>query len=44
MLKLFYPASFLRHKNHFLLNDPLVNDCLMAHDIQITLTINESFP
>ena len=42
MLKLFYPASFLPHKNHYLLNNSLVNDFLSDHAIQIYLTISES--
>lgn len=42
MINLFYPASFLPHKNHKLLNHSLVSEYLLHHDVQIYLTISES--
>jgi len=42
MLNLFYPASFLPHKNHKLLNHPLMADYLSCNNIRIYLTIFES--
>lgn len=42
MIKLFYPASFLPHKNHIMLSHPLVSEYLASHDLRIYLTIAES--
>ena len=42
MINLFYPASFLPHKNHKLLNHALVSDYLSLHAVKIYLTISES--
>ena len=42
MNDLFYPASFLPHKNHFLLNSPIVIDFLVTHGLKVYLTIDSS--
>lgn len=42
MIDLFYPASFLPHKNHLMLNSPIVNDYLVSHGLNIYLTIDSS--
>lgn len=42
MITLFYPASFLPHKNHSLLANPLITEFLLQYDIMIYLTISES--
>lgn len=41
MIELFYPASFLPHKNHSLLNYSLVREFLASHDVKIYLTITD---
>ena len=40
MLTLFYPASFLPHKNHNLLSHSLITECLELYNINIYLTIS----
>lgn len=42
MTTFFYPASFLEHKNHSLLNHPFVTKYLKSHAITIYLTISPS--
>lgn len=42
MVELFYPASFLPHKNHSLLNCTRVYEFLALHDVQIFLTISDN--
>ena len=42
MIELFYPASFLPHKNHFILNSPVVIDFLNSYDVRLYLTISRS--
>lgn len=42
MIDLFYPASFLPHKNHLFLDSPIVSDFLILSDIKVYLTISNS--
>ena len=40
MINLFYPSSFLPHKNHYVLFSHKINNCLVELNIKLYLTID----